>query len=216
MAEDLISSLYPPPPIFYRYFTEENREKYEQLDKTSDEELQGELKFFKPPNAPSGEYYKGYGNIWSFEDKLPGLEAMGFKQLYKDEVNDLNNSNLKIEELHKLVKSLLSNYVELLGIMSINPKEFSDKVEDLKTIIININHILNSYRPHQSRESLIMLLKNQIANKNNEIKDIDETIKDVKSNIEKLIDYDLTKVTKDNENTNDNDIVDNILNKLHT
>ncbi|CAH6722438.1 mediator of RNA polymerase II transcription subunit 7 [[Candida] jaroonii] len=214
MAEDLISSLYPPPPIFYRYFTEENREKYEQLDNTED--LQGELKFFKPPTPPTGEYYKGYGNIWSFEDKLPGLEAMGFKQLYKDEVNDLNNSNLKIEELHKLVKSLLSNYVELLGIMSINPKEFSDKVEDLKTIIININHILNSYRPHQSRESLIMLLKNQITNKNNEITTIDNTIKDVKTNIEKLIDYNLVKVSNDDEKTNDNDIIDNILNKLHS
>ena len=36
------------------------------------------------------------------------------------------------------------------------------KIHDINLILININHLLNTYRPHQSRESLIMLLKNQI------------------------------------------------------
>lgn len=203
-AEDLISSVYPPPPLFYKYFTEENLSKVESK-KQAGEPIEGELKLLEPPEAPSGTHYRGYGNIWSFEDKLPKLSEMGLQQLYKD---DDNNEN-KTQELHKLMKSLLVNFVELLGVMHINPSEFHLKIEDLKVILININHILNSYRPHQSRELLIMLLKQRIEDKKQEISTIDNKVNDIKLQLKQLVNFDDIKLTDHTESNDDNEDVKN-------
>ncbi|CUM65281.1 uncharacterized protein PRCAT00002915001 [Priceomyces carsonii] len=193
--EDIISSLYPPPPPFVKFFTTENVKKLEEWKQNhnntediaeNEESPPGELKLLIPPKAPEQEHYRGYGNLWSFEDKLPNLEESGWKQLYKE--NDENiTSKTKIEELHKLMDSLLLNFLEVVGIASIEPQQYHGKIEDIKLILINISHILNTYRPHQSRESLITLLKKQIETKKNEINDIDRAMLDIKKRILKSI-----------------------------
>lgn len=221
MAEDLISSLYPPPPPFYNYFTTENIERYEELKGAKDDqdiEPEGELKFLKPPTPPSGEHYKGYGNLWSFEDKLPKLSDIGWEQLYKEDDDELDSSKKKIQELHKLMKSLLLNFVELIGIMSINPSEFNQKVEDLKLILININHILNSYRPHQSRESLIMLIKGRIDSKRRDIENINTKMDEIRTNLKQLVNYEPIKLSEDTktEENHDENKRDKIVYKLLT
>lgn len=212
-GDELISSLYPPPPPYYKYFTDENVEKLAQWKKsnqgtrsavsrsdsenengTGEEqhgnetgaEVTGELKFLVPPKPPLGTHYRNYGNVWSFEDKLPSLKEMGLTQLYQDEDSTIT-SRAKIEELHKLLDSLLLNFLELIGVVSIEPEKFHFKIEDLKLILININHILNLYRPHQSRESLIMLLRRQIESKRLEISEINSISNEVKTKINKLL-----------------------------
>lgn len=205
--EDLISSLYPPPPPYFKFFTEDNLKKYKEWkdsiiedNENSDDSKndnnnnknddksspQGVLKFLEPPKAPEGTHYRGYGNLWSFEDKLPNLKDSGWKQLYQ--ANDESiTSDIKISELHKLMDSLLLNFLELIGAVSIDPQQFHLKIEDLKLILININHILNTYRPHQSRESLIMLLKKHVESKKQEIKEIDNVTTDIKSKLKAFI-----------------------------
>lgn len=201
MSDDLISSLYPPPPPYFRFFTDENSEKLQQwkleqlvaLDSLEGgEDAQesttppGELRFLVPPLPPGGPHYRNYGNLWSFEDKLPSLKEMGLRQLYPEEDATIT-SKAKIEQLHKLLDSLLLNFLELIGVVSIEPEKFHYKIEDLKLILININHILNSYRPHQSRESLIMLLRRQIEAKRNEISQIENVTSGVKTKITSLL-----------------------------
>lgn len=193
--EDLISSLYPPPPPYFKFFTEENRAKLEAWQKDHDGKEQlvpeppGELKFLVPPKQPEGTHYRGYGSLWSFEDKLPSLEDLGWKKLYES-VDDQDTSRAKIHELHKLTDSLLLCFLELIGIMSIEPQQFHVKIEDLKLILININHILNTYRPHQSRESLIMLLRQNIEQKRSEITEIDKTCDSIRQRIKAIMDQD--------------------------
>jgi len=46
--------------------------------------------------------------------------------------------------------------------MSINPEQYADKVQDLRTLFINFHHLLNEYRPHQARESLILMMQDQL------------------------------------------------------
>lgn len=213
MSEDLISSLYTPPPLFYKYFTPENVQKLEQIEDPSS--VEGELKLLIPPPRPPGTHYRGYGNIWSFEDKLPKLSDMGYRQLYEETNDNTNNSQLKIDQLHKLLKSLLVNFLELIGIMTKNPEDFHVKIEDLKVVLININHILNSYRPHQSRELFIVLLKNRIDDKNLQISKIDQTISSIKQNMSGLLNSnELPNVKAANDvevdGANDNDTRDNI------
>ncbi|RCK57744.1 Mediator of RNA polymerase II transcription subunit 7 [Candida viswanathii] len=200
--EDLISSLYPPPPPYYKFFTQENIQKLSEWELTQkqspppppqeQEELStvvppGELRFLVPPKQPSGTQYRGYGNIWHFEDKLPSLKESQWTQLYVDDDESIT-SETKIRELHKLMNSLLLNFLELIGVLSVDPSKFEAKIKDINLILININHLLNTYRPHQSRESLIMLLKKQIDHKKNEISNIDLVCNDIRSKIKKLVD----------------------------
>lgn len=188
MADDLISSLYPPPPPYYKFFSEENILRFEEW-KENNEELAlppGELRLQVPPEVPRANQYRGYGSLWALENSIPSLKDLGWKQLYSDE-DELITSQAKIDELHKLLDSLLLNFLELVGGVSVEPSKFYLKIEDLKLILINMNHLLNTYRPHQTRESLIMLLKKQIESKRAEINDIGRVTGEVKEKILKLV-----------------------------
>lgn len=187
-GEDLISSLYPPPPKFYEFFTSQNLQSLRRLQAalpTESQDLQGELKLLVPPQPPNSEYYRGYGNIWSFKDKLPTLKNANWQQLYEDDDEQITSTS-KISELHKLVDSLLLCFLEVLGIMSIDPLQFEPKIKDMTLILVNINHLLNTYRPHQSRESLIMLLRAQIDKNRSEITEIDAVSSKIKQSIIQL------------------------------
>ncbi|KAL6450622.1 MED7 Mediator of RNA polymerase II transcription subunit 7 [Candida maltosa Xu316] len=220
-SEDLISSLYPPPPPYYKFFTEENIQKLAtwQSEKptttttTNTEDAEEQV----PPDPPPGTQYRGYGNIWLFEDKLPSLKDSQWKQLYVDDDENIT-SETKIKELHKLMDSLLLNFLELIGILSVDPSKFDPKIQDINLILININHLLNTYRPHQSRESLIMLLKRQIAHKRSEIENIDKVCNDIKEKIKGLVNQEIpdsevvhTKAQKIDEK---DQIKQDIINKL--
>lgn len=192
MADELISSLYPPPPPYFKYFTEENISRFEE--RNQDEEPTGELRFQVPPEIPQTDQYRGYGSLWALENKLPSLKDLGWKQLYNDE-DERITSKTKINELHKLLDSLLLNFLELVGSVAVEPAKFYLKIEDLKLILINMNHLLNTYRPHQTRESLIMLLKKQIESKRAEINEINKVTGEVREKILKLVQSDnLTKL----------------------
>lgn len=189
MADELISSLYPPPPPYYKFFTKENVERFAEWSKDHSDENElppGELRFQVPPKVPLGEQYRGYGSLWALENKLPSLKTLGWRQLYSDDDETITSSQ-KIEELHKLLDSLLLNFLELVGSVSVEPAKFYVKIEDLKLILINMNHLLNTYRPHQTRESMIMLLKKQIEAKRADIESINSTTADVKARILGLV-----------------------------
>jgi len=49
---------------------------------------------------------------------LPSLEKMGIEQLYETPQNDHNQRGTILK---KMAKSMLLNFMELIGIMSVNP-----------------------------------------------------------------------------------------------
>lgn len=75
---------------------------------------------------------------------------MNITQLYSAEPNQD-----RTVELRNLTKSALMNYLELVGIMGVDPAGWTEKVEDLRIIFINMHHLLNEYRPHQVTEPLL-------------------------------------------------------------
>lgn len=192
-----ISALYPPPPPYIKFFTQENLDKLPEYiknkkdaksDPEEDEEKpQCPLDFLIPPPLPKSSQYRAFGSVWQLKDQLPDLETMGLTQLYKKAGDaDTNDYQNKIKELHKLLKSLLLNYLELVGILSVDPTLYEQKVDHIRTILVNIHHLLNEYRPHQTRESLIMLLEEQLAYKRKEIRDIDQVCDQIRDKLARI------------------------------
>lgn len=187
-----ISFLYPPPPPYIKFFTKENLEKLPEYKKNrksaaGDEELiESPLDFLVPPPMPQDQY-RAFGSIWQVKDRLPDLEASGLTQLYKKPDADTSTDyQYKMQQLRRLLKSLLLNYLELVGVLSVNPELYPAKVEHIGTILVNIHHLLNEYRPHQSRESLIMLLEGQVEYKKKEIQQIEQVCQEVREKLGKI------------------------------
>lgn len=55
----------------------------------------------------------------------------------------------RVQELKKLNRSLIVQYLELLNVLEKNPLEYGKHIENISTILLNMHHILNAYRPHQ-------------------------------------------------------------------
>ncbi len=211
-----IAALYPPPPQYYKFFTAENVAKYNELkqdQEVSDDDISQihDIKFLLPPKQPDKEQYRSFGELWWFQDKHVGLKESGIEQIY-GETSNINKSKTendelvpdvgdveeideeevftktRIEELKKMTKSVLLNFLELLGLLSKNPTLAPAKIENIRTILINIHHLLNSYRLHQSRETLIFRMQEKLAETNEEIISISQTCSNVQLKLNQLVD----------------------------
>jgi mediator of RNA polymerase II transcription subunit 7 len=118
------------------------------------------------------------------KDPLPSLEEMGIQQLYTPPSTPDHGKHVdRAFILKRLAKSLLLNFLELTGIMSTNPEQYEEKVKDLRTLFINFHHLLNEYRPHQARESLILMMQDQLERSRKET----EGIREMKERVEGVI-----------------------------
>lgn len=202
MSNNEISTLYPPPPPYYKFFTPENIARYKKLkeENKSDDEISEipDVKFLVKPKQPQKEQYSSFGELWWFKDKIVGLKESGIEQIYpesepitqsndEDEVEEVF-TQARIDELKKMAKSLLLNYLQLIGLLVKNPSLAQNKINDIRTILINVHHLLNSYRSHQSRESLILTMQNKLNQTQKEIDTIKSTFNDVKEKLDNLVD----------------------------
>lgn len=192
---DMISSLYPPPPPYIQFFTDENVKKVSELKKQgkSDDEISElkDLKFLIPPKKPDKPNYRSFGDVWPFEDRFITLKESGVPQLYKggEKTQDSDEeifSQERIVELKKLTKSLLLNFLELIGILAKNPNYAFTKIDNIRVILINLHHLLNSYRLHQLRESLILRIEDKVEKDKNTIHEIEQTCESVREKIKLL------------------------------
>ncbi len=116
-------------------------------------------------------------------DQLPTLEEQGVTRLgaaipSASAEKDAHAS--KVFELKKLSKSLLLNFLELAGILAMNPSDAANKLADLQTIFFNMHQHINEWRPHQTREALITLLQSQLERTRNETRALHEATDSVR------------------------------------
>ncbi|EPY50380.1 mediator complex subunit Med7 [Schizosaccharomyces cryophilus OY26] len=99
-------------------------------------------------------------------------------------------------ELQLLSTSLMLNFLELLGIMGKAPEQFPQKVENIRVILLNMHHLINEYRPHQARESLLMLLEKQLAHEDSQTRSLKEHNDQIEQALRKLQSLDLDEERK--------------------
>lgn len=119
---------------------------------------------------------------------LPSLKDQGIDQLYppsptadtgRESPSRPSQPVNHAYYLLKISKSLLLNFLEFVGILSVSPEQFEPKVDDMRNLFINAHHLLNLYRPHQARESLILLMEEQLNRTKEEIQQMDKTKADI-------------------------------------
>ncbi|KAI1074202.1 MED7-domain-containing protein [Whalleya microplaca] len=176
-AQGPVSSTWPPPPPFWQDFTPENLARIDELRKQQAEregvddptkvhipDLPRELRNLQPPREPEDGEWRVFGDKYQLVDELPRLEDQQIQRLFPNpEERDQDGKHFdRALILKRLAKSLLLNFLELTGLLATNPQEAEDKITDMRDILINIHHLINEYRPHQARESLIAMMQAQL------------------------------------------------------
>ncbi|KAJ5784144.1 uncharacterized protein N7518_009821 [Penicillium psychrosexuale] len=207
-----VTTSFAPPPPLWKHFTRENIDKLEQIKAEASKgedgrlnkhkqwsaaelralELPSELRYLVPPDIPEGQY-SVFGELQTLSTTLPSLQEQGIEQLYPEPPAAGTDQNSQPSPplnhayyLLKISKSLLLNFLEFTGILSVSPEQFESKVEDLRNLFINAHHLLNLYRPHQARESLIMMMEEQLNHSREEMKQMDKVKAEVESVLEQL------------------------------
>jgi len=173
-----LAAAFPNPPPFWQSFTPENLEHISSIRAFQNQEsknyvaakelstrlleLPAELRWLQPPEPPNDGKFRCFGDLFDMNDPLPSLEEQGIQQLYTPPDTPVGKHADRALVLKRLAKSLLLNFLDLVGILSINPALSESKIADLRTLFVNFHHLLNEYRPHQARESLIMLMQDQL------------------------------------------------------
>ncbi|KAL4197701.1 hypothetical protein AMTRI_Chr04g189600 [Amborella trichopoda] len=91
------------------------------------------------------------------DDVLPSLEEQGVRQLYP------KGPNIDYKkELRALNRELQLHLLGLADVLVERPSQYAWRVEEISLIFWNLDHLLNSLRPHQVRATLIHILELQI------------------------------------------------------
>jgi len=193
MAEKAFTkAAFPTPPPFYQHFTKANIAQLRQIRKersaaeaTEDggqanaesskeidrQTLPQELRYLLPPELPTDGKWRTFGAQHDLHAPDPSLEDAGIEVLFpSDPAVKLNPQPY----LLSLARSLLTTFLSLTGILSEDPTQYEETVGDLKTIVTNMHDLINQYRPHQARETLILMMEERIEKLRGEIRGIGE------------------------------------------
>ncbi|KAI0129879.1 MED7 protein-domain-containing protein [Xylariales sp. AK1849] len=196
-AQNAISSTFPPPPPFWKDFTSDNVARVADLKKEQAERngtdistvrltgLPRHQRNLQPPLEPANGAWRVFGSNYTLADELPKLDGQGIRRLFPDEdERDKDGKHFdRATILKRLAKSLLLNFLELVGVLGFNPGAAEDKITDIRDLFLNFHHLINEYRPHQARESLISMMQSQLDRTRAET----NAIRDVKEKVERML-----------------------------
>ncbi|KAJ1968815.1 Mediator of RNA polymerase II transcription subunit 7 [Dimargaris xerosporica] len=153
-----LDTVFPPPPDFYRHFTEANLTRVEERGRDATLlPLTGELGYLVPPAIPSESEFFMFGQRWPLDDTLPSLKDQKVEQLYP--ADGFSRTN----ELRKLNNSLIFKYLDLINTLATTPSKFEKDVDSIRLLLVNMHHLINEFRPYQARDTLKLMLEDQIA-----------------------------------------------------
>ncbi|KAF4543183.1 RNA polymerase ii mediator complex protein [Lasiodiplodia theobromae] len=152
-----------------------------------------ELRYLQPPEPPANGKYRSFGDAYDINTALTSLRSMGVEQLYpsppsspspEQRAGDGGSNRQQQQVIHsqwtldrasyikKMTQSLMLNYLEMLGVLSVDPARWQEKYEHMQTLLFNAHHLINEYRPHQARASLITMLEEQLAKRREEVEGV--------------------------------------------
>ncbi|KAJ2333649.1 Mediator of RNA polymerase II transcription subunit 7 [Coemansia sp. RSA 2681] len=174
-----LDASYPAPPDYFALFTDANVARLASTE-TSIALDDAELKFLVPPEPPASGSYAGFGRLWQVHDRLPTLEEQNIPQLYSEGPID------RITELKRLNHSILFEFLDLVEVLIKDPSKFSARTERIRDIFVNAHHLINEYRSHQAKETLKLMLQQQIEVKRASSRATLEKCRELEVEVERL------------------------------
>ncbi|KAJ4350036.1 Mediator of RNA polymerase II transcription subunit 7 [Didymosphaeria variabile] len=88
--------------------------------------------------------------------------------------------------LFRFLRSIILSYIELLGTVAQDPMSNArdEKLKDVLTLALNMHALVNEYRPHQARETLIREMERQVERKRAEVEGVERMAERVKEVLE--------------------------------
>ncbi|CAO2647600.1 Nn.00g085220.m01.CDS01 [Neocucurbitaria sp. VM-36] len=92
--------------------------------------------------------------------------------------------------LFRFLRSILLSYISLLGLVATDPVSPAkdDQIANILTMVTNMHALINEYRPHQARETLIAKMEEQLQRKRKEVEGVTkmgERVREVLEGFEK-------------------------------
>lgn len=168
---NFLKAPFPAPPPFWRHFTTDNlaRLSEQQSPAASDDgsapKLPFELAVLRPPPPPIAGEYRTFDRP---NQVRPQADPPPSEILLFDPADPHFNPAVM---LTKLTKSLMLNFLELTTIVTENPSERTEKIQDIRRLIINVHAVINMYRPHQARESVKEMLEGMLEDGEREMEE---------------------------------------------
>ncbi|GAB9475270.1 Mediator of RNA polymerase ii transcription subunit [Globisporangium polare] len=139
--------------------------------------------------STSGSDSEGSGATPESGEKLSGDEGKADLALDERQIDYKG-------QMKKINRSLLANFVELVDVLTKRPSMFNEKLDDLEQLFLNMHNLINAFRPHQARETIIQMLKAQIQERRDAAQDIRKTIDESRKAVE-LVHAELHETTLD-------------------
>lgn len=153
-----VTAAFPAPPPFYKSFTRQNLDHLDQLqasspshhgvdDQASITERAHDVQNLLPPKPPLDGKYKLFGVEYDSTDKSQSTQAVP--------------SRSTLLSLSDRLLKLFLRYVQILGT---DPSGllWVPQWEEIRKTFEEAHHIINEYRPHQARETLLLMMEDQI------------------------------------------------------
>lgn len=112
----------------------------------------------RPPPPPPDGAYTMYGVARPPLGEMPPAAPLE-QQLYAAESDD------PCGELKKLNHDLLRTFLALLQSAQDAPSQSNARVDEMRHLMLNMQHLLNTFRPYQAREELIAIAEAQVEAK---------------------------------------------------
>ncbi|KAG3118302.1 hypothetical protein PI124_g1372 [Phytophthora idaei] len=139
------------------------------------------------PPEPMEPTYHMFGSPYSTQDVVPDLLPQPGKKLYAPQGKDGDGAPVDYKaEMKKINRSLLANFVELVDVLIKKPAMFNEKLDDVELLFLNMHNLINAFRPHQARETVIQMLKTQVQERRDATRDIRRTIDESRQAVERV------------------------------
>ncbi|KAF2097802.1 hypothetical protein NA57DRAFT_56984 [Rhizodiscina lignyota] len=201
MAEEVElpeNRMWPPPPPFYKQFTSTNVDQFKEIKQQAlgdayDEsllfdsktslavEVPDTLRGLVPPEPPAEGQYRVFTEIQDVVGVSRTLQDENIEQLYPPHREALAPSQQPVDTewtvdrvyyLKKLTRSIMLNFLELMGALSTDSSQYFEKFEHIRALFYNAHSVINDYRQHQARETLILMMEAQLEKKRAEVDEI--------------------------------------------
>jgi mediator of RNA polymerase II transcription subunit 7 len=123
--------------------------------------------------------------LWNEEMDFGLLKGWTYEQLYPSPSTSWSSLDRQ-NYLFRFLRSIILAFVELLGIMAADPmsEQKDQKMRDILTLVLNMHALINEYRPHQARETLIRLMEQQVERKRAEVEGVKRMAGKVKETLD--------------------------------